>query len=99
MHLADENNRNRLLNAATTAFAELGFEGASIRTIADEAGVSFQLIAHYFGSKDDFWAATVEHLFTRYLETGRGLGFNTGGDVREQFRNHLRLLLSDMLQN
>jgi AcrR family transcriptional regulator len=57
------------------------------------------LISHYFGSKDDLWLDTVEHLFARYLETGRGLSFNTQGDVREQFRNHLRLLLSDMIQN
>jgi AcrR family transcriptional regulator len=96
---ADQSNRLRLLNAASEAFAGHGFDGTSIRSIADDAGVSFQLIAHYFGSKDDLWNATVEHLFTRYLETGRGLGFNTQGDVREQFRNHLRLLLSDMMQN
>ena len=99
METTDQNNRIRLLNAATAAFADLGYEGASIRSIADEAGVSFQLISHYFGTKDDLWTATVDHLFTRYLETGRGLSFNAQGDVREQFRNHLRLLLSDMIQN
>jgi AcrR family transcriptional regulator len=99
MEATEQNNRIRLLNAATVAFADLGYEGTSIRGIAEDAGVSFQLISHYFGSKDDFWLATVEHLFTRYLETGRGLSFNTQGDVREQFRNHLRLLLSDMIQN
>jgi AcrR family transcriptional regulator len=99
MEPADQNHRIRLLKAATEAFASLGFEGTSIRGIADEARVSFQLISHYFGTKDELWIATVDYLFTRYLETGRGLGFNTQGDVREQFRNHLRLLLSDMLQN
>jgi AcrR family transcriptional regulator len=99
METTDQNNRARLLNAATAAFADLGYEGTSIRSIADEADVSFQFISHYFGSKDDLWLATVEHSFTRYLETGRGLGFNTQGDVREQFRNHLRLLLSDMIHN
>ncbi len=99
MEASDQSNRIRLLNAATVAFADLGYEGTSIRGIADDAGVSFQLISHYFGSKDDLWLATVEHLFTRYMETGRGLSFNTQGDVREQFRNHLRLLLSDMIQN
>ena len=99
MEFADQNNRLKLLNAATAAFADLGYEGTSIRGIADDAGVSFQLISHYFGSKDDLWLETVEHLFTRYVETGRGLGFNVQGDVREQFRNHLRMLLADMIQN
>ncbi len=95
---ADLDNRSRLLQAATDAFAENGFEGASLRTIADNAEVSFQLIAYYFGSKEELWVATVDFLFERYLETGKGLGFTPTGNLHEQFHNHLRLLLVDMLQ-
>jgi AcrR family transcriptional regulator len=95
---SDLNNRARLLQAATDSFAEYGYEGTSLRTIADGAGVSFQLISHYFGTKEELWAATVDYLFDRYLETGKGLGFTHSGNLYEQFRNHLRLLLTDMLQ-
>jgi len=95
---ADLDNRSRLLHAATDAFAEFGYEGASLRAIADNAGVSFQLIAYYFGSKEELWIATVDFLFERYLETGKGLGFTSAGNLAEQFHNHLRLLLTDMLQ-
>jgi AcrR family transcriptional regulator len=95
---ADVDNRSRLLQAATDAFAEYGYEGASLRAIAENAGVSFQLIAYYFGSKEELWVATVDFLFERYLETGKGLGFTTSGNLAEQFHNHLRLLLTDMLQ-
>ena len=95
---ADVDNRSRLLHAATDAFAEYGYEGASLRAIADNAGVSFQLIAYYFGSKEELWVATVDYLFERYLETGKGLGFTSSGNSHEQFHNHLRLLLTDMLQ-
>jgi len=95
---ADLDNRSRLLQAATDAFAEYGYEGASLRAIADNAGVSFQLIAYYFGSKEELWIATVDFLFERYLETGKGLGFTSSGNLAEQFHNHLRLLLTDMLQ-
>jgi TetR/AcrR family transcriptional regulator len=95
---ADVNNRSRLLLAATDSFAEYGYEGASLRTIADNAGVSFQLITYYFGTKEELWVATVDYLFERYLETGKGLGFTPSGNLYEQFRNHLRLLLTDMLQ-
>jgi TetR/AcrR family transcriptional regulator len=94
----DLDNRTRLLHAATDAFAEFGYEGASLRAIADNAGVAFQLIAYYFGSKEELWIATVTFLFERYLETGKGLGFSTSGNLAEQFHNHLRLLLTDMLQ-
>src|SRR5215510_7628708 len=95
---ADADNRSRLLHAAGDVFAEFGFEGASLRAIADAAGVSFQLIAYYFGSKEELWVATVDYLFERYLETGKGLGFTSSGNLAEQFHNHLRLLLTDMLQ-
>ena len=95
---SDLNNRARLLRAATDSFAEYGYEGTSLRTIADGAGVSFQLISHYFGTKEELWAVTVDYLFERYLETGKGLGFTPSGNLYEQFRNHLRLLLTDMLQ-
>ena len=95
---ADVDNRSRLLHAATDAFAEQGFDGTSLRAIADSAGVSFQLIAYYFGSKEELWVATVDYLFERYLETGKGLGFTPSGNLHEQFHNHLRLLLTDMLQ-
>ena len=95
---ADADNRSRLLHAAADVFAEFGFEGASLRAIADAAGVSFQLIAYYFGSKEELWVATVDYLFERYLETGKGLGFTPSGNLHEQFHNHLRLLLTDMLQ-
>ena len=57
---ADSDNRSRLLRAATDAFAEQGFEGTSLRTIADTAGVSFQRIAYYFGSKEELWIETVD---------------------------------------
>jgi AcrR family transcriptional regulator len=94
----NDGNRASLLKAAADAFAEAGFEGASLRAIADAAGVSYQLIAHYFGNKEDLWRATLDYLFERYLETGNGLAFDVSGNVRLQFRNHIRLLLTDLLQ-
>jgi AcrR family transcriptional regulator len=95
---SNDGNRVSLIRAAADAFAESGFEGASLRSIADAADVSYQLISHYFGNKEDLLRATLEYLFERYLETGNGLAFDLSGNVRLQFRNHLRLLLSDRLQ-
>ena len=95
---SDRTNRSRLLHAASDAFSQFGFEGASLRTIADDAGVSFQLITYYFGSKEELWTATVDYLFERWLETGRGLGFTPTANLHEQFHNHLRLLMTDQFQ-
>ena len=95
----EQEARARLLKAAIVAFSEFGYEGASLRAIAEDAGVSFQLITYHFGSKDELWTAAVEEAYRRYMEAGRSLGFDLSGDLREQFRNHLQLLLTLSLRN
>ncbi|MEU5791206.1 TetR family transcriptional regulator [Micromonospora purpureochromogenes] len=52
--------RQAILAAARTAFAERGFDAASIRVIAAAAGVDPALVHHYFGSKEELFRATVE---------------------------------------
>jgi AcrR family transcriptional regulator len=55
-----EDTRGRILAAAREAFAERGFEGASIRDIASRAGVDAALVHHYFGSKQRLFLAASE---------------------------------------
>jgi AcrR family transcriptional regulator len=52
--------RDAVLTAAREAFAERGFDGATIRAIATAAGVDPALVHHYFGSKDKLFLAAVE---------------------------------------
>ena len=63
--------RERLLRAAVDSFAAFGFEGSSLRTIAQQAGVAFQLITYYFGSKEDLWIAAVDYLFASRLKSSQ----------------------------
>lgn len=44
--------RARIRDAALAHFAEHGVRGATLRAIAEEAGVSLGLVQHHFGSKD-----------------------------------------------
>ncbi len=48
----DSGTREAILDAALKLFAEHGFDGASLRTIAAEAGVDPALIRHFFGDKE-----------------------------------------------
>ena len=57
--------RERVFRAAAMEFAYHGFEGASTRRIADEAGIFQAQIGYHVGSKDYLWRATVDFLFTR----------------------------------
>ncbi len=58
---ADLSTRARIRDAAVLRFARSGF-GASVRTIAKDAGVSAGLVMHHFGTKDGLRAACDEHV-------------------------------------
>jgi AcrR family transcriptional regulator len=55
----DSGTRDALLGAAARLFAERGYDGASMRLIAGEAGVDPALIRHFFGDKQGLYAATL----------------------------------------
>jgi AcrR family transcriptional regulator len=52
--------RAAILDAARTQFAANGFQGASMRAIARDAGVDASLISHYFGDKSQLLVATMQ---------------------------------------
>ncbi len=51
--------REAILDAARKRFAEVGFDKASIRSIAGTAGVDPALVHHYFGTKQQLLTAVV----------------------------------------
>ncbi len=55
----DNDTRGEVLAAARATFAEHGYHGATIRAIAGRADVDPALVHHYFGTKDDLFAAAV----------------------------------------
>ncbi|MGY0539200.1 TetR family transcriptional regulator [Nocardioides sp. YJ-D4] len=58
---ADPTTRERIRDAAVVRFARDGF-GASVRSIATDAGVSPALVIHHFGSKDELHAQCDERV-------------------------------------
>ena len=56
----ESQTRQLILDAARSAFASLGYQGATIRFIAAEAQVDPALVHHYFGTKEELFAAAVE---------------------------------------
>ncbi len=56
----ESGNREAILAAARVLFAERGYDRASIRAIARQAGVDAALVHHYFGTKEDLLRAAVQ---------------------------------------
>ncbi|MEV7340341.1 TetR family transcriptional regulator [Streptomyces sp. NPDC093544] len=59
--------RDRILDAAREEFSERGYEKTSVRGIAKAAGVDSALVHHYFGTKEQVFAAAIEVAFAPAL--------------------------------
>jgi len=68
-----EESRRRILDAAETAFAKRGYDGARLRDIAQEAGVHHALVHHYYGDK--------RGLFQEVLKRGLDRVSDAAGDI------------------
>ncbi|HVW71235.1 MAG TPA: CerR family C-terminal domain-containing protein [Steroidobacteraceae bacterium] len=58
----------RIITAAIKLFGERGFEGASTRDIATNAGVNAPALQYYFDSKEGVYLACVEHIVSLIWE-------------------------------
>ncbi|MGW0738138.1 TetR/AcrR family transcriptional regulator [Streptomyces sp. NPDC002851] len=69
--------RDRILEAAREEFAARGYDKTSVRRIAKVAGVDAALVHHYFGTKEEVFAAAIEVSFEPALVVPAILGEGT----------------------
>jgi len=60
--------RTTFAEAAMRLIARHGIEGVTMRAVANEAGLSYGSLFHYFDSKDDLLMHAVRHLTARQTE-------------------------------
>jgi TetR/AcrR family transcriptional regulator len=86
--------RASILNAAIAEFAERGFEGASIRAIADRLGLQHPLITYHYRSKDILWRAAAENAFaqirTEWDIAQEGSDFSPLARLRQEYTTLFR---------
>jgi TetR/AcrR family transcriptional regulator, fatty acid metabolism regulator protein len=70
--------RRLILDAAVRVFAQRGFTGCRVSDIADEAGVAYGLVYHYFRSKDEVLDTLFLERWNVMLDVIRDLD---GGDL------------------
>jgi AcrR family transcriptional regulator len=96
----DGSTRERMLDAALSAFSELGYDGASTREIASRAGVNQGLIPYYFGSKEALWQEAVNRAFAE-IRGGVGAVIESGESLadRERIAEMIRRLVHFAARN
>lgn len=55
----DSGSREAILDAARARFGSTGYDGATIRAIAGDAGVDPALVHHFFGTKEQLFVASM----------------------------------------
>jgi AcrR family transcriptional regulator len=84
--------RRQILDAAVKVFARNGFHRARVGDIAEEAGVAYGLVYHYFDSKEALLETIFRDTWTQMLARVREVE-GSGADASEQVRQVTALLL------
>lgn len=95
---AYSNGQAAILQAAANLFSEHGFDGVSMRRVAEEAGVSKANIYHHFQSKKDLYLSILRESSQHLSEIVDALA-EGGGDFDQRLRvfagAHLDHLFAD----
>jgi TetR/AcrR family fatty acid metabolism transcriptional regulator len=89
---AQEDKRRLLLDAAVRVFARKGYHAARVGDIAEEAGVAYGLLYHYFSSKEEVLRSVFRETWRALIATIQSVE-ETGDPPREQLRKVAEILL------
>ena len=73
----------RIVRAARARFLESGVDGASLRTIAHDAGTNVGMVFYYFPTKDHLFLAVIEEVYAKLLDD-LGAVLAGGAPVRDR---------------
>lgn len=91
--------RAALLTAARRTFSSKGYDGASIRDIAQEAGLSLSALYYYFPSKQDALLELICSTFDDFLGSAHAILQESGEDARSQLDALIRFIVRFRIAN
>lgn len=92
----NRDSRELLLEAAKSVFARLGFDGATVKELADTAGVNVSLVSYYFGGKEGLYRACLEQFGRERLTAAERL-LKAPSDAAD-FELRLRLFFQEFIE-
>lgn len=89
-------SKEALLQAAKQVFADKGFDGATVKMLAEAADVNVALVSYHYGGKEGLFKACLEQFAQRSLTTAdRAL---KDPQSAEEFRVRLQMYIEEFLQ-
>lgn len=88
-----EEVKARIVEAALKAFARQGFLGASLRSIARDAGVTIQLLVYHFNSKEVLWEQAVSAAFAKFDELQASEPLPDSASTRDKIHHFITSLV------
>lgn len=92
---ASTDSRMCLLQAAKRIFGCKGFEGATVKDLADEAGVNVSLVSYHFGGKEGLYKTSIESFALERVEVAERI--LAPASTKEEFKLRLKLFAEDMI--
>ena len=90
--IASEEKRRLILDAAVHAFARKGYHACRVGEIAEEAGVAYGLVYHYFSSKEEILETIFRETWSDLLAAMKTVE-ESGEPASEQLRQVAAILL------
>jgi TetR/AcrR family transcriptional regulator, fatty acid metabolism regulator protein len=90
----DQDKRRLLLDASVRVFARKGYHAARVGDIAEEAGVAYGLLYHYFDSKEDVLRSVFRETWRALIETIKSVE-----EDEDEPREHLRKVAEILLRS
>lgn len=91
--------KDHILDVAEKVFSELGFDGASTRTISGEAGVNMAMLNYYFGSKEGLFLAVINRKITSFQNLLQNLGNDESMTAWDKVQKYIELYTQRVVTN
>lgn len=92
---AGSDSRETLLQAAKKVFANKGYDGATVKDLADAAGVNISLISYHFGGKENLYKTCLESFGFERIEAAERILKEPLS--KEDFKLRLKLFAEDFI--
>lgn len=97
--LVEAPGRRGVLDAAADLFVTHGYEGTTLRRIAEAAGIKAGSIYHHFESKEALFLAVLRDGMTVMVDAFDEASSETSADTSERLRSHVRAHLGAIFEN